>query len=609
MPRSTPRLELALLATAVTGLAAGVVASVLTSGAAANVLWWTGTLPVLAALLVEIARSLRRGDFGLDLIAALSMSSALAVGEPLAANVVALMYAGGNMLEAYAEGRARAEMTALLERAPRTAMRRTAAGLETVPIGSVEKGDVLLVRQGELVPVDGEVAADHSATLDTSSLTGEAIPRVVAPQGEVMSGSVCLERPFEMIAIRPASESAYASIVRLVENAQATKAPMGRLADRYAIAFFVATVILAALAWMLTGLPQRAVAVLVVATPCPLILAVPVALISGLSRAARSGLLLKSGAVLEKLAAIRTLVIDKTGTLTHGRARVDHVVSSNGFSEDEILRVAASLDQASTHVLAAALIEAANGRGLDLSLPAATTEEPGAGIAGLIEGRRVAIGGRGFLRRHMVAAAVGSFPPERPHSIGISVAIDGVFAGEIVLEDPLRANAGDTIAILRRLGVSRIILASGDQREITRRVGTSLPLDEVAAELSPAEKAELVVRNRLAGPLMMVGDGVNDAPALAAADVGIAMGASGSAASTEAADAVVLVDDLRPIARGIEIAQRTRRIALQSVLAGLGLSLAAMVVAAFGYLPPVQGALVQEAIDVAVIFNALRALR
>jgi heavy metal translocating P-type ATPase len=604
-----PRLELALLAIAIAGLAGGVAGSMLGSYAAADVLWWAGTLPVLVALLVEIARSLRRGDFGLDLIAALSMSAALAIGEPLAANVVALMYAGGNMLEGYAEGRARAEMTALLERAPRTAMRRTPAGLETIPIGSVDKGDVLLVRQGELVPVDGEVAAGHSATIDTSSLTGEAIPRAVPARGEVMSGSICLERPFEMTALRPASESAYASIVRLVESAQATKAPMGRLADRYALGFFVVTVILAAVAWMLSGLPERAVAVLVVATPCPLILAIPVALISGLSRAARNGLLLKSGGVLEKMATIRTLVIDKTGTLTHGHARVDHIIAANGYSEDEILRVAASLDQASTHVLAAALIDAANTRGLALSLPAATTEEPGAGIAGLIEGRRVAIGGRGFLRRHMDTALAGAIPHERPHSIGIAVAIDGTFAGEIVLEDPLRASAADTIAKLRRLGVSRIILASGDQHEITQRVGNSLPLDEVAAELSPGEKAELVVRSRAAGPLMMVGDGVNDAPALAAADVGIAMGASGSAASTETADAVVLVDDLHPIARGIEIAQRTRRIALQSVLAGLGLSLAAMVVAAFGYLPPVQGALVQEAIDVAVIFNALRALR
>lgn len=603
------RRETLLLSSAIGGLVAGLVANASGYESVAQVLWWAATLPVLVGLLVEIAQTLRRGDFGLDLIAALSMSAALAIGEPLAANVVALMYAGGQMLERYAEGRARAEMTGLLKRVPRTAMRRSAAGLETVPIESIAPGETILVRQGEVVPVDGRLAAGQAATLDTSSLTGESLPRVVEPSGDVLSGSVCVDRPFEMIALRPAAESTYAAIIRLVQQAQANKAPMSRLADRYALGFLIVTIALAGLAWLLSGIPDRAVAVLVVATPCPLILAVPVALMSGVSRAAKSGVLLKGAGVLEAMAGIKTLVIDKTGTLTLGRAQVQHVIPGGMGDGDEVLRLAASLDQASTHVLAASLIEAARERGLTLSTPSETTEEPGTGISGIVDGHQVSIGARQFVVARQAPMGQNPALAQGPHGISVSVAVDGVFAGEIVLEDPLRADAGKTIGQLKELGLSRIILASGDQHEIVTRIAASLPIDVAHAELDPGGKARLVESERSRGPLMMVGDGVNDAPALAMADVGIAMGARGSAASTETADAVILVDDLHPLAHGIEIAQRTLRIALQSVWVGLGLSLAAMIAAALGYLPPVQGALVQEVIDVAVIFNALRALR
>lgn len=608
MRRYLEYIEFALLVIAVAGLGTGLVASWSGAARVAELAWWFGTVPVLVALLAEILRSLARGDYGLDVIAALSMGSALAIGEPLAANVVALMYAGGNMLERFAEQRARAEMTGLLERAPRTAVRRTAAGLETVPIGTIVPGDTILVRQGEVVPVDGRLAAGHTATLDTSSLTGESIPQPVTAEGEVLSGSVCVARPFEMVALRPAAESTYASIVRLVESAQARKAPMSRLADRYALGFLVVTIAMAALAWVLSGTPERAVAVLVVATPCPLILAVPVALISGLSRTARAGVLLKSGGVLEKMADIKTLIVDKTGTLTHGLARVQRIATAGDFDENEILRLAASLDQASTHVLATALADAASERGLVLTRPSDTVEEPGSGIVGMVDGRSVAVGGRRFVMSSSGAVPLVHDSSAR-HGISISVAVDGAMAGEILMEDPLRSDARDTIDELRKLGVARVVLASGDQQVIADRLGASLPLDEVYGEMGPGDKAELVVARHADGMLMMVGDGVNDAPALAAADVGVAMGARGSVASTEAADAVILVDDLRPLAKGIAIAQRTRRIALESVWAGLGLSLAAMTVAMLGYLPPVQGALLQEAIDVAVVLNALRALR
>jgi P-type E1-E2 ATPase len=308
------------------------------------------------------------------------------------------------------------------------------------------------------------------------------------------------------------------------------------------------------------------------------------------------------------MAGIKTLVIDKTGTLTHGRAQVRRIAASNGYAEADILRLAASVDQASTHVLATALADAAKARDLVLFSPSETVEDPGAGIVGQVDGHSVAIGGRSFVAK-FASLEADTDQPRGEFAIAIAVSIDGRFAGQIFMDDPLRAGASETIGDLRRLGIGRVILASGDQKDVVSRIGALLPLNEILGELTPSAKAQLVEARRVDGPLMMVGDGVNDAPALALADVGVAMGARGSAASTEAADAVVLIDDLGPIARGIEIAQRTRRIALQSVWVGLTLSSAAMVVAALGYLPPVQGALLQEAIDVAVIFNALRALR
>lgn len=611
MPASSPvfvaRREIVLVGLAIAGLAAGGVATFLAPTNVVASLWTAGTLPVLAALLLEIVTSLRRRDFGLDLIAALSMGAALIFGEALAANVVALMYAGGQMLERYAEGRARSEMTALIGRVARTAMRRSTDGLASVSIDVLVPGDTIYIRQGEVVPVDGRLVSGQRATLDKSSLTGESVPQIAEEGAEILSGTTSLDKPFEMIVLRAAAESTYAGIVRLVEAAQASKAPMTRLADRYALGFLLVTIAVAILAWVLSGSPERAVAVLVVATPCPLILAVPVALMSGVSRAARGGVLLKSGGALEAMAGARTLVIDKTGTLTHGRARVTRIVAADGFEEAQVLQLAASLDQASTHVLATALIETARSRGLTLLLPSATQEYPGAGIVGVVDGHTVAIGGRRFVTTHLPQGAVWPWADAADHSAEVTVAIDAKPAGKIVMDDPLRAGAEETIQDLRSLGFTKIVLASGDEQSVTARAGAALAVDETHALLDPSGKAALVAAQP--GPVMMVGDGVNDAPALAAADVGVAMGARGSIASAETADAVILVDELIPLVNAVRVAKRSRTIALQSVAVGLGLSLAAMIVAALGHLPPVQGALLQEAIDVAVILNALRALR
>ncbi|MEO8756650.1 MAG: heavy metal translocating P-type ATPase [Devosia sp.] len=598
-----------LVAVAILGLATGAALWWLGHPDWSKVVWAVATLPVLLALLIEIVGSLRRGDVGLDVVAALSMTAALVFGETLAGNVVALMYAGGQLLETFAQGRARREMTALLGRVAHSAMRYRGEELEEVPIVAIMPGDRLLIRKGETLPVDGHVAASP-ATLDLSALTGEAMPQHVALGGEGLSGATSVGSPFDLVASRPATESTYAAIVRLVEGAQASKAPMVRLADRYAIWFLVFTVVVATAAWVFTGDPIRALSVLVVATPCPLILAVPVAIISGISRVARIGVLVKGGDVLETLATIEIAVLDKTGTLTHGQAEVSAIRTAEGFAEDEVLRLAASLDQASGHVVAAALIGAAIKRGLPLSVPQDVEESAGEGIAGMVDGKSVAVGADHYVRERLTAATrISLREGVSPDLMTVAVACNGTMAGLIVLEDRIRGDARQLLDDLRAVGVKRIVLASGDRAEIARSVGEQLGVDAAMGGLDPERKVAIIRREASTGPVLMVGDGVNDAPALAAADVGVAMGARGTAASSEAAGVVLLVDQIGPLAKAIVIAKRARGIALQSVFAGLGLSVAAMIAAAFGYLSPVEGALLQEAIDVAVILNALRALR
>ncbi|ELT50488.1 heavy metal translocating P-type ATPase [Brucella sp. ZJ1_1] len=573
----------------------------------ARLIWAIATLPVLATLLAEILRSLWRGEFGLDIVAAMSMSAALAFGEMLAASIVALMYTGGAFLESFAEGRARREMHALLSRAPRTTMRYIDDRLEDVAVDTVRPGDRLLIRQGDVIPVDGRIASNR-AFVNTSALTGEALPISLAQGADVLSGSVNAGDAFDIVARHEAKDSTYAGIVRLVEEAQASKAPMSRLADQWSIGFLIVTIVIAFAAWWFTGDPIRSVAVLVVATPCPLILAVPVALVAGLSRSAHFGVLVKGAGPLENMARIVTLVLDKTGTLTDGRPQITSIHLEPGFGEDEILRLAASLDQVSKHPMAQALVLAAQERGIDLVLPTDVSELAGDGVAGRVDGRSVIVGGHSFVARQAGAKLV-EIPGTEAGAALVAVAIDGAVAGYIVMADPLRGDVASTLKGLRKDGVRRIVLATGDRAAVARRVTKGLGLDAIYCELSPDQKVLTVLSERKYGPVMMVGDGVNDAPALAAADVGVAMGARGAAASAEAADIVLLVDRIGRLRTGIEIAKRSRRIAVESVVAGIGLSVIAMIAAAFGYLSPVQGALLQEVIDVAVILNALRALK
>lgn len=595
------RLRPALVVTSLGGLATALVGML----GGFNVVYDTAltatTILVILALMGQIIVSLRRKEFGLDTIALLSMSSALIFGEHLAAAVVALMYSGGQYLESVAEGRARRDMTALLQRAPRLATRRRGENLDEITIEAVETGDRLVVRQGDIVPADGTLAED--AVLDEAALTGEALP-VNRKRGQpVMSGSANAGNLFEMIVTKPASESTYAGIIRLVEAAHNSKAHMSRLADRYALAFLLTTLSIAGLAWLLTGDPVRAVAVLVVATPCPLILAVPIAWTAGMSRSASVGLIVKGADILEKLGQVRTLILDKTGTLTDGRP---HLAVINALAdENDLLRLTASLDQGSNHAAARAVVAVALDRGLALTPPTHVSEKPGEGISGTIGCTQVSIGGLNY-----IASKVADVPTlGQSEVMTAAIAVDGKFAGTLLFSDALREGAGEALVELKRLGVNRMILATGDRADVARSVAKDLPLDEIRAELTPLQKIELVQKEVRQAPTMMVGDGVNDAPALAAADIGLAMGLHGSAAAVEAADAVLLAERLEPIGDGVRIARECRRIAMQSVVAGIGLSVVAMIVASFGYLRPVEGALVQEAIDVAVVLNALRALR
>ncbi len=449
-----------------------------------------------------------------------------------------------------------------------------------------------------------------AAVLDESALTGEALPVEHVRGDSLRSGTLNAAGPFDLRASASAADSTYGAIVRLVAEAENSQAPFVRLADRYAMWFLPLSLVVAGAAWALGG-AARAVAVLVVATPCPLILAAPVALVSGLSAAARRGIVVKNGGVLERLARCTTVMLDKTGTLTVGQPEVTAIVPAGGLPPDEIVAVAASLDQASGHVLAAAVVRAAAERGCPLVQPADVTELPGQGIAGTVAGRHVRLG------RAEWAAVTGTPPWVRAvrrrawldGALTVFVAVDGNPAGALLLEDRIRLDARQTIRALRRGGITRVVLATGDGAEAAGAVGALTGVDEVLAELTPAGKLDAVRREQRRAPVIMTGDGINDAPALALADVGVAMGARGSTASSEAADAVLTVDHLGRLGEVAALARRTRRIALQSVLAGMGMSLAAMAVAAAGLLPAVWGALLQEGIDVAVILNALRALR
>ena len=605
-----------LAALAVTALVAGGVLHLLGASSAGDQVWRIAVAILAAELTLEVGRTVVvKHSLGVDTIALVAMVGALVLGQELAGLVIGLMFSGGESLEAIASRRARRELTALVQRAPKIARLRVDDHLMEVPVERVRAGDVVLVRTGEVVPIDGTIVSPE-AVVDTSTLTGEPLPETMTRGGTVLSGSANAGTPFDVRAARPASDSAYSALVRLVEQAQTERAPLVRMADRYAGFFLPATLLFAGLAWALSGDPVRALAVLVVATPCPLILAAPIALVSGLSRAARAGVIVKGTGAIETLGEARTVLFDKTGTLTVGTPEVRDIFTRGELPREELLRLAASVDQISAHVLGEALATAAKEAGLDLTMPADVHEDPGQGIQGVVDGHRVAVGSRAFIGAIGVQEAeIGPATLMLTTGSGeahVVVAIDGHVAGVIVMADELRPDADKIVERLRAEKVRYVAMISGDRRSVAERVGRQLGVDRVYAEQSAENKLEVVRRirsDRQLSPVIMVGDGINDAPALAIADLGIAMGAAGATVSSETADAVITVDRVDRVADALHIGRRALYIARQSVLIGMGFSLAAMGVAALGYLPPIAGALFQEAVDLAVILNALRALR
>jgi len=578
-------------------------------GRAGDVTWVAVAALGGALSLWSIVQSLRRGRLGVDVIALLALVGAVAVREYLAAAIITVMLATGQALEGWAAGRARRELAALLARAPKTAHLYRGDTLVTVPLDDVVAGDRVMVASGELVPVDGSITGE-SATLDESALTGEPLP-VERGVGEwIRSGVVNAGAPFEMLATATATDSTFSGIVRLVSQAEASQAPFVRLADRYALLFLGVTVATAGIAWAVGG-AGRAVAVLVVATPCPLILAAPVAFVAGLSRAAHRNIIVKGGAVLERLAKGSTLLIDKTGTVTLGHPELVEVVSAGTRSVGELLGLAASVDQMSPHVVAASVVRAALDHGGALTLPTEVVEHAGQGIRGVVGGHQVAVGNAAWsgVEGSPSWAKSARRKARLEGCLTVFIAIDGTPEGVLVFDDPLRPDAARTLRSLRRGGIKRIVLVTGDRSDVAETIAAVIGVDEVLAERSPQEKLDAVeLENRLASTIM-VGDGINDAPALALADVGVAMGARGATAASEAADVVLTVDRLSRLDEAIHIAHRTRAIALQSMVTGMTLSVIAMGFALVGFLPVIAGAVLQEFIDALVIFNSLRALR
>ena len=603
-------LRWSLVAVAILGLATGILARFAGEPQLARLCWTLATVPVIAGLAVSIVRDFLAGRLGVDAIALLSMSAALALGEPLAAAVVALMYSGGNVLEVVAVTRAEHDLRSLIDRAPRVAHRRVDDGVEDVPVGSVAVGDRLLVRAGEVIPVDG-IVGSNSTTIDESALTGEPIPVAKFKGAAIFSGSLNAGESFEMIASSVAGESTYAGIVRLVTAAQTAKAPFVRLADRYALIFLPFTIFVAGIAWFISGDLIRSLAVLVAATPCPLILAAPVAFIAGVAQAARRGILVKGGGPLEALARAHTVLLDKTGTLTVGGARLLSIEVAPGERAEDVLSLGASLEQASHHVIANAIVQAANERALSLKMPAEVRESVGSGLSGVVDGKRVGAGSRDMIFEHRQIPPWALRAVRRASwrsALVVFVAVDGQPVGALLLADELRAETPHAIRMLRDAGVARIVMITGDRAAAAQAIGAALDLDAVLADRVPSDKVDAVRAEQRLNPTIMVGDGINDAPALASADVGIALGARGASASSEAADVVILADRFDRVGEAITIAQRARGIALESILVGMSLSALAMLAATLGWLAPVPAAIVQEVIDVAVILNALRAL-
>lgn len=570
-----------------------------------DLIWFTTLVVGGAPVVYETIKGMLKGNFASDVVAMLAIITAVLTQEYFAGVIIVLMQSGGEALENYSLRRASSSLEKLLARAPRIAHRVANSHIEDINVEQVVIGETLVVRPGDLIPVDGKLLSDQ-AEVDEAALTGEPL---AAPKklGEILlSGSVNVGDAFEMQATQLSVDSKYAKIVELVRKAQEEKPPLQRLADRYAVWFTPVTLVMCVLGWLITGNPQTILSVLVVATPCPLILAVPVAIISGINRAASFGIIVKGGTALEQIGRAQAIIFDKTGTLTYGKPTVDQIIAFNGRPPAEIMRLAGGAEQLSSHVLAQSLSQAALKQNGTLPMPTDVHEIAGHGIDAQVEGHHVVVGSPKYIAD--ITGEIIASNRLTDNELAAYIAIDRKPAGVISFTDQLRPGVPELMLRLRKLGVKHTAMLTGDREDHAREVSQAAHLDSYEAGLLPEGKVESVKKlKQQYNPIVMVGDGINDAPALATATVGVAMGAHGTGISAEAADIVLMVDDISRVADAVETGQRMLRVAKQSIYVGLGLSLGLMVLAAFGVIPPAVGALLQEAIDVAVIVNGLRA--
>lgn len=558
------------------------------------------TIPLLMRMWIDITH----GRYGIDILAATAIVSAVLLGEQWAAIIVVLMLTGGEALEDYAGRRAQSELKALLVRAPVLARIVQHDTVVEMKVDEISIDDILEIRSGDIAAVDA-VIVEGTSSVDESSLTGESLPQIKTVGDTILSGSIVIDGLLRARAIHAAKDSQYQQIIALVKSATESQSPFVRMADRYSIPFTIVAYVIAVTVWVLSGDPVRFLQVIVVATPCPLLLAAPIALISGMSRASKYGIIVKTGTALEKLANVKTIAFDKTGTLTHGTPKVDAVIMTGAHSENTILRIAASLEQSSSHVLATAIVGAATEKHLTLSRPESVTEATGNGLSATIDDQPILVGHFAYMEQRNVTIPA-DFDDTIIQQTATYVAIDGALAGVISFKDELRAETTATLERIRLLGIQNITMLTGDNQAAAASIAGQLGITDFHSHLLPADKLR-IVKSLPHQPVAFVGDGVNDAPVLSAADVGIALGAKGSTAASESADLVIMKDDISYVAKAVSIAKRTFYIARQSIFIGIGLSVALMLIFATGKFSPVAGALIQEVVDVVVVFNALRA--
>ena len=552
------------------------------------------------SMFIEMIKTLRSGRYGVDLLAIIAIISTLVIGQYWASLIIIVMLVGGESLEDYAANRASRELHKLLENSPTFAHKKVGDSYEDTPIDAIEIDDVFLVKASEVVPIDG-VVLEGDSWFDESSLTGESEPVTKAIGDDVLSGSINGETAVLIQASKKASDSQYQKIVQLVKESEATPAQFVRLADRYAVPFTIVSLLIAGAAWLISGDMTRFAEVLVVASPCPLILAAPIAFVGGMSRSSRNGLLVKNGTTIEKLSLAKTVAFDKTGTLTTGILQVKSITpEKTEHSEDDLLQIAAALEIGSNHILAKSLVKLATEKDLALLAVADLRESTGLGLSGVIDNKTYRIGRANFANAE----------DEKVNGTAVFISEDDVFIGKILFEDKIRPESQHVIERLKAQDVQHILMLTGDNQKTAELVAGELGITEMHAGLMPSEKIgilkELPETHR---PMVMVGDGVNDAPALALSDVGIALGASGSTVASESADVVVLRNDLNLVPESIKISRETMKVAKEAVLIGIFICIALMLIASTGILPAIIGALLQEVIDTVSILYALKALK